>query len=51
VSAPDERFTGDRQQQLADWIQDNAERYWLQRGGPLSRSSDGGADVIIIDDT
>ncbi|KAJ5674361.1 uncharacterized protein N7477_004295 [Penicillium maclennaniae] len=50
VSAPDERLTGDRQQQLADWIQDNAERYWLQRGGPLSRSSEGGADVIIIDD-
>lgn len=35
---------------MVDWIQDNAQRYWLQRGGPLCRPADGGADVIIIDD-
>jgi hypothetical protein len=40
----------DSQQQLVSWVQDNAERYWLRREGPLCRPSDGGADVIIIDD-
>lgn len=50
VSAPNERLRRDKQQELVDWIQDNAKRYWLQRGGPLCRSSDGGADVIVIDD-
>lgn len=50
VSNPNERLSCNRQQKLLDWIQENAERYWLQRGGPLCRSSNGGADVIIIDD-
>ncbi|KAJ5378333.1 uncharacterized protein N7496_005742 [Penicillium cataractarum] len=50
VTAPDERLSRDNQQHLVNWIQDNAERYWLQREGPLCRPLDGGADVIIIDD-
>lgn len=50
VSAPFERLNPDSQQQLVNWIEDNAERYWIQRGGPLCHSLDGGANVIIVDD-
>ena len=51
VSDSSERLSSDSQQQLIDWIEDNAERYWTQRGGPLCRTSDGGADVVIVDDS
>jgi hypothetical protein len=50
VSDPEERFTRQHQQSLAGWIQDNAQRYWLRKGGPLCHPSEGGADVIVIDD-
>lgn len=33
-----------------DWLRENAERYWLCKGGPLVPPSEGGADVIVIDD-
>jgi alpha,alpha-trehalose phosphorylase (configuration-retaining) len=32
---------------MTDWINYNAQRYWLSDGGPLAA---GGADVVIIDD-
>ncbi|KAJ5368974.1 uncharacterized protein N7496_008734 [Penicillium cataractarum] len=51
VSDSSERLSSDSQQQLIDWIEDNAERYWTQRGGPLCRTSDGGADIVIVDDS
>lgn len=35
---------------ITDWMQENAERYWLCDGGPLRKSSEGGADFIIVDD-
>lgn len=35
---------------IADWIRGNAERYWTCKNGPLRPSSEGGADVVIIDD-
>ncbi|GAM39550.1 hypothetical protein TCE0_034f11188 [Talaromyces pinophilus] len=50
VSAPGERFTEDRQQTIEEWLQDNARRYWLSSGGPLQKPSEGGADMVIIDD-
>lgn len=50
VSRPDERITEEQKKSLNDWIRENAERYWLSPGGPLSSTSQGGADVIIVDD-
>ncbi|CEJ59833.1 hypothetical protein PMG11_08436 [Penicillium brasilianum] len=50
VSGPDDRLDGESQQQLIDWTRDNANRYWLRSGGPLSSPADGGADVVIVDD-
>ncbi|GKZ37927.1 hypothetical protein AbraIFM66950_009790 [Aspergillus brasiliensis] len=50
VSAPEERLSRESEQYMVDWIQDNARRYWVQRGGPLCRPSEGGANVIVIDD-
>jgi glycosyltransferase involved in cell wall biosynthesis len=35
---------------LDDWCTQNADRYWTRKGGPLAARSDGGADVIIVDD-
>ncbi|KAL1964169.1 hypothetical protein VTN77DRAFT_7257 [Rasamsonia byssochlamydoides] len=50
VSKPEERFTPDKQRVMSDWIRDNANRYWLCKGGPLTPPSEGGADIVIIDD-
>ncbi|OKL63516.1 hypothetical protein UA08_01663 [Talaromyces atroroseus] len=50
VSAPEERFTSDHQQLMEDWLQDNANRYWLSSGGPLQSPSEGGADLVVVDD-
>ncbi|KAG9196945.1 hypothetical protein G6514_002895 [Epicoccum nigrum] len=35
---------------LDEWARQNAERYWMAKGGPLAPRSEGGADVIIVDD-
>ncbi|KAJ5665015.1 uncharacterized protein N7477_007463 [Penicillium maclennaniae] len=50
VSAPHERLSPESQQHLVDWIDDNAHRYWIRKGGPLGRPAQGGADIIIVDD-
>ncbi|KAL4979358.1 hypothetical protein BDW66DRAFT_157544 [Aspergillus desertorum] len=50
VSAPEERLTEENWEQVTNWIQENADRYWLRPGGPLEHPSKGGADVIVIDD-
>lgn len=50
VADPDERLTKKQQDCLDDWVQQNADRFWLPKGGPLSPRAQGGADVIIVDD-
>lgn len=50
VSGPEERLTKEGQELISEWIHDNATRYWFGRGGPLRSRSEGGADVIVIDD-
>ncbi|KAI9775361.1 MAG: hypothetical protein M1839_001277 [Geoglossum umbratile] len=50
VASPTERITLSHKAALTTWIQENAHRYWLSPGGPLSPPSQGGAHVIIIDD-
>ncbi|KAJ6018918.1 hypothetical protein N7522_000985 [Penicillium canescens] len=50
VSRPGERLTSENKELLKGWIEENAKRYWSRRGGPLLAPSEGGADVIIVDD-
>ncbi|KAG8835729.1 hypothetical protein FRC17_001520 [Serendipita sp. 399] len=47
VADPSLRLTAAQQEQFTQWINYNAQRYWLSEGGPLAA---GGADVIFIDD-
>ncbi|KAH7051067.1 putative trehalose synthase-like protein [Macrophomina phaseolina] len=50
VAHPDERLTDDMKVVLDEWCQGNADRFWLKTGGPLAPRSQGGADVIVVDD-
>ena len=50
VAPPQERLTEENKKLLQDWIEGNAERYWTCHGGPLCPPSEGGADVIVLDD-
>lgn len=50
VAAPEERLTEHRKQILQDWCYQNARRFWLCEGGPLRPRSEGGADIVIVDD-
>ncbi|KAK5090433.1 hypothetical protein LTR05_000605 [Lithohypha guttulata] len=47
---PDVRATDEQLSKISDWITENAKRYWLQEKGPLRPRTEGGADVIIVDD-
>lgn len=51
VSGPEERISAEEKRILTEWIEDNAERYWLSPGGPLRPASEGGADVIMVGNT
>ena len=48
VSKPYEVINKDEKKMLVDWIEENANRYWLSDGGPLRPPEQGGADVIIV---
>lgn len=50
VARPGERLTPENKQLLQEWIEENARRYWTGPDGPLLPPSEGGADVIIVDD-
>ncbi|PLB40797.1 putative trehalose synthase (Ccg-9) [Aspergillus candidus] len=50
VADPDQRLSKRDHDIVTDWIDENAQRYWLRENGPLLHPSKGGADVIIIDD-
>ncbi|OXV10103.1 hypothetical protein Egran_02135 [Elaphomyces granulatus] len=50
VSKPEDRLTPENRQVMLKWIHENANRYWLCEGGPLTPPSEGGADIIIVDD-
>ncbi|KAJ5103403.1 hypothetical protein N7532_003932 [Penicillium argentinense] len=50
VARPEERLTTASQTLLREWIEENAKRYWTGPGGPLCAPSDGGADILIVDD-
>jgi hypothetical protein len=47
VSDKDEWISSEDKNTLSDWIQDNANRYWLSEGGPLRPPEEGGADVVM----
>ena len=48
VSKPHEVISEDEKKILVEWIEENANRYWLSEGGPLRPPEQGGADVIIV---
>lgn len=50
VAAPEERFKPEYRQIVDDWIKENADRFWLSPKGPLTPPSEGGADIVIVDD-
>lgn len=50
VADPGERLTQNHKQILQDWVYQNAKRFWLSEGGPLRPRSEGGADIVIVDD-
>ncbi|KAK4545333.1 hypothetical protein LTR36_003513 [Oleoguttula mirabilis] len=50
VADPKEHLTKEKQKLLLDWVHSNAERFWTKPGGPLSPRSQGGVDVVIVDD-
>ncbi|KAJ9643061.1 hypothetical protein H2199_004583 [Coniosporium tulheliwenetii] len=50
VAAPEARLTKKMIEILEEWCQSGAERYWLGEGGVLAPRSEGGADVVIVDD-
>ena len=50
VSDPKERLTEDGQEVISHWISSNAERFWTRPGGPLASRTQGGVDVLIVDD-
>ncbi|KAF2276150.1 trehalose synthase (Ccg-9) [Westerdykella ornata] len=50
VANPDVRLTKEQVVMLDNWCQQNADRFWTLRNGALAPRSEGGADVIIIDD-
>ncbi|KAL7624688.1 hypothetical protein AAE478_006258 [Parahypoxylon ruwenzoriense] len=50
VSSPNERVSHEEQLIITDWITENANRYWLSKGGPLRPAEEGGAHIVVIDD-
>ena len=50
VVGSDVRSTDAQLESINKWITDNATRYWTKAGGPLSNPTEGGADLVIIDD-
>ncbi|KAF2715172.1 glycosyltransferase family 4 protein [Pleomassaria siparia CBS 279.74] len=50
VAASDVRFDTEDRNALDGWVQTNVERYWVRKNCPLAPRSEGGADVIFVDD-
>ena len=50
MNDPGESLSKEQGNLITEWITENAERYWIPDGGPMSARSKGGADVIMIDD-
>jgi glycosyltransferase involved in cell wall biosynthesis len=50
VAEPEERLSLQEQECITEWITQNAERYWLTKGGPLMPPEEGGAHIVMIDD-
>jgi hypothetical protein len=48
VAAEGERISTLDKNILTQWIDDNAQRYWLSEGGPLRPPSEGGAEIIVV---
>ncbi|KAF2176263.1 glycosyltransferase family 4 protein [Zopfia rhizophila CBS 207.26] len=50
VANPELRLAEKQMHILDEWCKQNADRFWISEGGALAPRSQGGADVIIVDD-
>jgi len=50
VAKPDKTLDEDHIHQLDEFVEQNVERYWIKKGGPLVKPEEGGAHIIIVDD-
>lgn len=51
VAKAGERLTDDKIKKLDAWVAEEADKcHWTETGGPLAARTDGGADVIVVDD-
>lgn len=47
---PSSRPSSAQIEQMQGWVKRNAERYWLRPKGPLAPRSEGGAEIVVVDD-
>ncbi|KAI5206033.1 trehalose synthase [Aureobasidium subglaciale] len=50
VAGPEECLTDDQIDTIKTWLYSTAKRDWLRKNGPLSKTEDGGAHIIFVDD-
>ena len=50
VSKEGDYLSKEDEELLRDWATENSNRYWASNGGPLDDPSNGGADIILVDD-
>lgn len=50
LAPSEDRSTVDQQETVQEWIRCNADRFWTSPGGPLAARSEGGVDVVVVDD-
>jgi glycosyltransferase involved in cell wall biosynthesis len=50
VAEPELRLSQNNIQQLDEFVEQNVERYWSNKDGPLAPPEEGGAHIIIVDD-
>jgi alpha,alpha-trehalose phosphorylase (configuration-retaining) len=50
VAKPDVHLSDAQKDTMKEWVQQNAQRFWTSKGGPLAARSSGGSDIIIVDD-
>lgn len=50
VADLEQRSSDDQAKTISYWVELNTERFWTRDGGVLLPRSQGGADVIIVDD-
>jgi len=50
VAKHDDYLSKQDEDLLREWISNNCDRHWCHNDGPFDIPSNGGADIIIVDD-